>query len=184
VQDAATAAGVGAGDFNIALATNGNGLVVSDNTAGAEAFNVTFLNESQASVDLGIFKNAGADSEIAGKDVAMVRADSVFTHLINLRAALVNDSDSGITLAAERIESDIDTLARVRADVGVRAQQIESQQTRSSELKILERSMLSELQDADLTEVITRFTQLQQQLQASLSVGAQRLQLSLLDFLR
>jgi len=48
----------------------------------------------------------------------------------------------------------------------------------------MEKTTLSDLQDADLTEVITRFTQLQTQLQASLRVGAQNLQLSLLDFLR
>lgn len=44
--------------------------------------------------------------------------------------------------------------------------------------------MFSNLQDADLTEIITRFTQLMQQLEGSLSVGAQNLRLSLLDFLR
>ena len=44
--------------------------------------------------------------------------------------------------------------------------------------------MLSQLQDADLTEVLTRFQQLQLQLQASLQVGSANQQLSLLDFLR
>jgi flagellin-like hook-associated protein FlgL len=44
--------------------------------------------------------------------------------------------------------------------------------------------MLSELQDADMTEAITRFTQLQQQLQATLQVGATNMRMSLLDFLR
>ena len=44
--------------------------------------------------------------------------------------------------------------------------------------------MLSQLRDADLTEVITRFQQLQTQLQATLQTSAQSLQLSLLDYLR
>jgi flagellin-like hook-associated protein FlgL len=44
--------------------------------------------------------------------------------------------------------------------------------------------MLSDLRDADFTEVVTKLLQLQQQLQASLQVGAQNLQLSFLDFLR
>jgi flagellin-like hook-associated protein FlgL len=43
--------------------------------------------------------------------------------------------------------------------------------------------MLSTLRDADMTEVITKFMQLQQQLQASLQVGAQNMQVSFLDFL-
>jgi flagellin-like hook-associated protein FlgL len=51
-------------------------------------------------------------------------------------------------------------------------------------MKLAEQSLLSGLQDADVTEVITRFTQLQQQLQASMQAGAQNLHLSFLDYLR
>ena len=43
--------------------------------------------------------------------------------------------------------------------------------------------MLSDLEDADLTEVLSRYQQLQIQLQASLQVAAQAQQQSLLDFL-
>jgi len=75
-------------------------------------------------------------------------------------------------------------LARTRADVGTRAQRTEQQQQRTQDLMTSERTFLSEIRDTDLTEAITRLLQLQQQLQASLSVGASNLQLSLLDFLR
>jgi flagellar hook-associated protein 3 FlgL len=75
-------------------------------------------------------------------------------------------------------------VSQARATVGVRAQRVESQQQRSQDLGLMEEVLLSDLQDADITEVITRYTQLQTELQASLQVGAQNLQLSLLDFLR
>jgi flagellar hook-associated protein 3 FlgL len=78
----------------------------------------------------------------------------------------------------------IDLLAKTRGEVGIRAQRVEKEQERSEQLGITETSLLTDLEDADLTEVITRFTQLQTQLQATMQAGAQNLRLSLLDFLR
>lgn len=190
ISTAATTAGltvgaVGAGgtDFNIGFATNGNGIVFEDNTAGANDFRVTQLNTSLAATHLGIYKNAGAGTALNGDDNAKVRVEGMLTHLINLRDSLLSDDTLGITLAGGGIEDDIDVLTRVRADVGVRAGQMQRALDRSSEMHLTEQEMLSQLRDADLTEVITRFTQLQQQLQASLQAGAANLQLSLLDFL-
>ena len=97
---------------------------------------------------------------------------------------MFNGNTLGITLAGSSINSDIESITQARAAVGVRSQRVERQQQRSQDLELMEKTMLSDLQDADLTEVITRFQQLQTQLQVSLQVGAQNLQLSFLDFLR
>ncbi len=195
VIDAISAAAAGAGltvgapgsagtDFNVGLASDGNGLVFEDNTLGGAEFKVTQLFTSLAATDLGIYKNAQAGGTIAGDDKATIRSDSVFTHLMLLRDALLNDDSRGIVFAGDGIDKDIDELARVRADIGVRSQRVEQEQDRSQQMKVTEQSMLSDLRDADVTEVITRFTQLQQQLQATLQVGSANLQLSFLDFLR
>ncbi|MEX0777198.1 MAG: flagellin [Phycisphaeraceae bacterium] len=170
--------------FNVGLAGDGNGLVFEDNTVGASDFQIANVGISLAASDLGIAGNVQAGSSISGADVARVCVESVFTHLINLRDSLASDDTRGITLATSALETDTETLARVHADVGVRAQRVQQQKDRSEDLKIMEKSMLSDLQDADLAEVITRFAQLQQQLEATLQVGSQNLQLSLLDFLR
>ena len=87
-------------------------------------------------------------------------------------------------LAGEGIEKDVDVVALERAKVGVNTRRLEDQLERLQEVQISEKNTLSELQDADLTAVITRMTQLQAQLQASMQVGLQGLQLSLLDFLQ
>lgn len=171
-------------DFNVGLAQDGNGFVFEDNTVGGNEFRVVQLGTSMAATHLGIYQNAGTGSTIVGDDLAMVRSESIFTHMINLRDALWENDSFGITLAGDAIEQDIETLARVRADVGVRSQQIEFEQERSAVLKTTELSMLSDLRDTDFTEVVTQFLQLQQQLEASLRVGSQNLQLSFLDFLR
>ncbi len=75
-------------------------------------------------------------------------------------------------------------MTSARAVVGVQGKRLEDTRDRIEDQELTEQGMLSELKDADLTEVITRYQQLQQQLQASLQVTAQIQQLSLLDFLR
>jgi flagellar hook-associated protein 3 FlgL len=191
VQAAASGAGLSVGgvgasgtDFNIGLALDGNGLVLEDGTIGGGDFRVRDLGLSLAAQDLGIAAAAGSGGTIAGSDHATVRVESIFTHLMALSAALKNNDSAGIVFAGEGLEGDLERVVRSRAQVGSRSRRMASEQERSSGLKIVEQSMLSDLQDADLTEAITRLTQQRQQLQASLQLGSLNLQLSLLDFLR
>ncbi len=176
--------GDGGTDINIGLASDGNGFVFEDGTAGANDFRVRQLGISLAATHLGINKDVKAASQIIGDDVVPVRAESVLTHLIHLRDSLIKDDSLGITLASEQLDLDLENFARVRADVGSRALRTEQQQERSSELKIAETQLLGQLRDTDLTEAVTLFAQLQQQLQSALSIGSANLQLSLIDFLR
>lgn len=184
-QAAATTAGLAVGvDFDIDLATTGNGFTVTDNTVGGNDFIVTNAGLSFAAENLGIKVNAGAGTSIAGEDNSKVRIENLFTHLQELTTALRNNDETGITLAGSSIEDDIDSVVSARARVGVQARRVEDQLILIQDRDIQEQTMLSQLQDADFTEVLTRFTQLQMQLQASLQVGSSAQQLSLLDFLR
>jgi flagellar hook-associated protein 3 FlgL len=191
ISPAAAAAGLTVGtvgqagtNFNVGLAKDGNGLVMEDQTAGGGDFAVKELGTSLAAGDLGLYTNAGSGATINGGDVGKARADGIFTHLMQLRDALAKDDTRGITVATSAIEQDLTRLTNTRAQVGVRAQRVQQETQRSTDLKTAEQSMLENIQGADMTAVITRFTQLQQQLQASLQVGAKTMQTSLLDFLR
>ena len=175
--------GDGASDLNIGFASEGNGLVIEDGTFGAEDFKIISINQSTAAEDLGIAFNAHDESEINGEDVATVQVDSIFTHLINLKESLLQNDSRGISLAASKLESDSHSVTQERATIGVRTKRAEDALNRSAELGISESSLLNELQGGDLTELILKYQNLQYQLQASLSVGAQNLQMSLLDFL-
>jgi flagellar hook-associated protein 3 FlgL len=170
--------------FNVGFASEGNGLIIEDQTTGGNDFQVNIIGESLAAENLGLLQSAGQGTSINTGDRTKVRVESVFTHLIQLRDSLFNDDSAGITFAGGAIEKDVDELARVQADVGVRGQRVLKQQERFADMQLLEQSLLSDLQDTDMVEALTKFTQLQQQLEASLKVGSQRLQLSLLDFLR
>jgi flagellin-like hook-associated protein FlgL len=169
-------------EFQAALAADGNGIELTDLTAGTTT-TVTALNGSEAASDLGI---AGAtdSATLTGEDRAMVAVPSVFSHLIALREALLANDERGITLAGERLEQDIATLAEARAEVGVKSQRVTQAVTREEDLLIQDRALRSEVQDLDFTEAAIRFATLQQQLQASLATAGQTTSLSLLDFLR
>jgi len=192
IQTAATAVplsigtpGTGGTQLNIGLAQDGNGFLFEDGTAGGNDFRVAQEGESLAATHMGIYFNVGSTGNtITGQDTATVRVDSVFTHMLDLREKLANDDTIGMTIAGTHLKNDDIQLTRIRAEVSVRGQRIEQQKTRSSEMKITEQIFLSDLRDADLTEAISSFTQLQQQLEASMLVGSQTLQLNLLDFLR
>ncbi len=184
VEAAAVAAGLTIpGEFSVEYATTGNGLVLTDNTVGGGDFRVRQLNESLAATHLGIVGNAEAGNTITGGDNATVQVASVFTDLINLRNALLGDDQTGITIAGGNIEDDLDAVAQARAEVGIQARRVQDSQKRSENLNVTEQALLSDLQDADVAEVITRLALLQTQVQAAMQVGSSRLQQSLLDFL-
>lgn len=184
IDAAAGAAGVAPGAFSVAVATTGTGLVATDNTAGGGDFTITNAGQSHVAEHLGLLANAGAANTITGEDTATRRIDNAFTDLIILRDSLKNNDESGITLASSRLDDDIDSVVSARAIVGVQAQRLEETRLRNEDQTLQEQSVLSGLKDADLTEVISRYQQLQLQLQASLQTSAQIQQLSLLDFLR
>ncbi|MEM6749212.1 MAG: flagellin [Planctomycetota bacterium] len=185
IEAAAATAGVAVpGSFDVSFAATGNGLTVTDNTAGAGDFVVTNVGQSTAGDELGLTQNVGAAATIDSGDQAQVRNDNAFTHLIDLRDALRNNDESGITLAGENLVQDTDRLVESRARIAIQSQRLEDQQTRLADRVITEQTMLSNLRDADLTEVLTEFSRLQLQLQASLQAGSQNLQLTLLNFLR
>ncbi|MAE60487.1 MAG: hypothetical protein CMJ49_03920, partial [Planctomycetaceae bacterium] len=185
IENAAVAAGLVLGvDFAVGLAADGNGLELTDNTAGAGSFTAGSINLSFVAEHLGIAAGVGAGTTIAGTDEATVRTESVFTHLMMLREGLLTDDTQLITAAGTAIELDVQRIATTRAEVGVRSRRVSAEENRLTNRDIQARQLLSDVQDTDYTEAISRFSQLQQQLEANLVTAQQVLQLTLLDFLR
>jgi len=182
INAAATGAGVLVADFQAALAASGNGIELTDNTAGTST-TVTALNGSFAAEDLGILGST-ASATLTGEDRATVAVESAFSHLISLRDALLANDERGISLATGALEADLSRLTSARADIGVRTQRVTDAVTREEDLKLQETGLKSSIQDLDYTEASVRFAQLQQQLQAGLLTASRAQSLSLLDFLR
>ena len=184
INAAAGAAGLAPADFNADLAADGNGIELTDGTLPVGGTtSVTALNTSFAAEDLGILGST-TSAIFSGEDRATVAVDSIFTHLTDLRDALMADDERGISLAVERLEPDIAQLTKARAEAGVRSRRITDSISREEDLRIQDMSLRSQVQDLDFTEAVIRFATLQTQLEAGLRTAAQLQQLSLIDFLR
>ena len=182
INAAAAGAGVGVpAEFSAGLVADGNGIELIDNTVGTTT-SVTALNGSFAASDLGILSSTTSAS-LTGEDRAKVAVDSVFSHLIALRDALRANDERGITLATEKLDSDIARVAEARATVGVRSRRVADGIDREEELQIQDIALKSQLQDLDYTEAAVRFASLQQQLEAGLATTGRISRLSLLDYL-
>ena len=182
INAAAAAAGIAPAEFTAALASAGNGIELSDATTGTTTL-VEDINNSSAATDLGI---AGSTSTatLSGTDRATVAVDSVFSHLMALRDALLANDERGIEFATERLEADLGRATEARADVGVRSRRLAEATAREEELGIQDMALRSSIQDLDFTAAATRFASLQQQLEAGLAGASRAVNLSLLDFLR
>ncbi|MHC4994237.1 MAG: flagellin N-terminal helical domain-containing protein [Planctomycetota bacterium] len=174
----------GGGSVTAALASSGNGIVLTDATAGGADFTVRSLNSTYTAEDLGLDGSAGSGSTVNSGDVGTVRTESVMTHLIMLRDALLNNDTRAITEAGELLNGDVEVVASVRARTGIRSIQIHDEIARTETRRLQTESLLSDVQDTEMTEAITRFNQYEQQLQATLLAGQRIQQLSLLNFLR
>jgi flagellar hook-associated protein 3 FlgL len=185
IEAAAGAAGLAVpADFDMALAADGNGLVIGDNTAGGDSLTVTALNGSRAAAHLGLAGDYGAAPTATGEDVASIRTESVFTHLRMLQEGLLTNDEALITEAGTRLNADANHVASARAQMGVRSRHVDQQSQRLEEQRVQTESLLSGLRDANMEELATRLVKLQQQLEGSYLAGRQVLSLSLLDFLR
>jgi len=174
------------GEFEARLEDGANGIVFNDASGGAGQTTVEQLN-GRAAEDLGLLNatfTPGAPATLAGEDRTSVRVGSVFSALIDLRAALEGNDERGITLAAEEMESHLDRLATTRAIVGGRAQRVEQADLRQEDTRLLDETIKSGLEDLDFAEASTRFSLLQLAQQAGLVATSQSLSLNLLAFLR
>ena len=170
------------GGVTASFATTGNGIILTDSTVGG-SLTVAALNASPAAVDLGI-QASSTTGIINGADVNSVETTGIFGNLGKLRSALLSSDQTGITNAAEALQSDLDRIIRFHGQVGAQVKEFEARQNRLADQNVATKSMLSNLEDTDFNEAITRFQTLQTALQANLQTTGRLLNLTLLDFLQ
>lgn len=181
INDAAQAAGV---NITAELTTVGNGIALQDATGGTGDLQVSLLNQSAAALDLGILGTVtGPDPTLVGEDRALVRTEGALGALVELENALRGDDTTGITRAAQRLERFSKEVTRVHGIVGARSQAMRDRFTQMEDAASATKVFLSEVQDLDYAEAITKLQSAGTQLQASLSTSSLLLNVSLLDYL-
>lgn len=166
------------------LASTGNGIVLTDASGGGGTLQVVSLNLSTAAQDLGLTElSPGDTNEMVGVDPNPVRTVGVLTALIDLETALRGDDTQRIGFAGERLDQIVDEVTRTHGIVGARSQSMRQKLNQVEQAVSTTTVLLSEIQDLDYAEAITKLQASTTQLQASLQTSASILNLSLLDFL-
>jgi flagellin-like hook-associated protein FlgL len=173
----------GANAVTASLNTNGNGIRLSDASAGAGTLTVTGINASRAASQLGIDKAAATPGVITGDDVNPVSPNGLFASLVALRDALLGNNSQGIQRAAALLEQDGQRVITANGVIGAREQDIQTREAQVTNESTQLKKSLTLLADTDMTEAITKYQMLQTAYQAALQVAAKNQNLSLLDFL-
>lgn len=179
--------------INSAAALAGSTLTASISNAGAGirltgpagpgAITVQKANLSPVAEELGILKT-GTATELEGDQVGLFYQTGVFSALYRLRDALQANDTTGITMAGGEINDLQKHVSTISGQVGARAKAFRERLRQTEDAVTATQVLLTELEEVDFTEAVTRFQQAQTALQASLLAGSQTQNLSLMDFLR
>lgn len=172
-------------DLTVMVAPNENGLLLAQNPLLGGVPAVAPRNNSTAAEQLGLLDLSTTPNpgQMVGSDVGAARVDNLFTALLDLAEALRADSEFGIQLASDRLQSLSDELSVTRGLVGGFGKRVEDELRREEDKRVLDTSVRSSLYDVDFAEAATRLSLLELQLQAGLQVAAGGTQLTLLNFL-
>jgi flagellin-like hook-associated protein FlgL len=183
INDADTVNGTVTATVVASLTATGNGITLTDTAGGPGTLTVSSPNQSEAAADLGLAGGVASGTTLVGTDVNPVAAQGIFANLAKLRDSLKASDQTGITAAATGLQSDQDRVTQTRGTVGAQVQDLTARSNRLDDENLSTTSLLSNLQDTDFTEAISRFQTLQTALQASLESAGKTLNLSLMDFL-
>jgi flagellar hook-associated protein 3 FlgL len=181
INSASTAAGSG---VTASFAATGNGIVLSDSSSGTGTLSVADINNSTAAADLGLTKPTSSTSDaITGADVDGVQTGGIFSDLQALSAALQSGNTAAITAAGQQISTDYTNVGNVRAVAGAQSDELQARSTQMTSENTATQTLLSNVQDTNMTQAISEFQTLQTALQAALLTTAQSQSLTLLNYL-
>jgi len=111
-------------------------------------------------------------------------APGVFETLSTLSTALKDNNTEGIENSLEAIEGNIDNVLAHRANIGARTNRITALREQLDTTSMNLQNNLSDIRDADIAKTIIDFKNSENVYKAALSIGAQIIQPSLVDFMR
>jgi flagellar hook-associated protein 3 FlgL len=128
-------------------------------------------------------RNATLAVNKPGDQVFEVSGVTFFESLDNLYNGLVNNNVTDIQSEITSIESALDKVADVRAELGAKLRYLDDQKTSLDDRDVMLRTLLSETEDADIAETVSEIAKTELTLEALRSSGVRVLQQSLFDFL-
>jgi len=156
----------------------------TDSAAYDKASNgiITYLGNSDE-IRLQVGKASTLQSQIPGNQVFSGSID-IFQTLTDLAAAMNSGSTSAIQTQVTKLEQFSQNVSSSRTKLGGLMNGATAAQNELKQADLTLVAHLSQLQDADLAQALSEFTQSQNALQAATAVGARVGSVSILDYLK
>jgi len=117
-------------------------------------------------------------------DTAFKGSADLFAALDGLQQSLQNNDTAGIQNAIDALQAAHDQVVTHHTDIGARMNRVELALNNFSRTEVDIKTLLSDIEDLDITKAITELTTRQNAYQASLAAGSRIMQTGLIDFLR
>ena len=109
----------------------------------------------------------------------------IFETMADLRDNLLRNDGTAISeVSIKSIQVDIVRVLKFHTEVGAKTNRATAAKEKLESFNLNLKKLLNNVEDVDMTEAITRMTQLETSFQAALSAGARVLQVTLLEFLK
>ncbi len=154
-------------------------------TAGAVAYDASGTYVGQpGEVNRTIGDGVRVRVDVDGAAAFGPAGDSMFDHLTAVAAAVRAGDDVALRTGLGQMSSDLDRLTTVRAQAGSVYNRVDSALSSGADTELRLRSSLSNIENADLAEVVVNLKMQEGAYQAALGATARVIQPSLMDFLR
>lgn len=140
--------------------------------------------------DKGLLNYSVGDSvqlpiNITGSDVfGGNEEDNIFAVIDKITTALANGTTSEVSTQLGNLDSRINKILTVQAEVGAKANRIELMKNRLSDMEVNLTDLQSKTEDGDYAELLMKSKIQENIYNASLSVGSKIIQATLVDFIR
>ncbi|UCG61969.1 MAG: flagellar hook-associated protein FlgL [Candidatus Zixiibacteriota bacterium] len=153
-------------DITASINPDGRGIQIENNDP-TRSFTIEDIGDGRTSKLMDIF----GSSDVLGSYLVLI-------------SALQRDDQEGVGLLLGNFEEAISRMLDHRSSVGARAIRLEATQSRLLDRELSFTKRLSEIEDADITKLITQLSTFENNYQAALLASAKIIQPSLLDFMR
>ncbi|RDW16517.1 flagellar hook-associated protein FlgL [Oceanobacillus arenosus] len=158
-------------------------------SANPDTWNISYNDAAYQfkSVEIEVSDGSSLQANVDGNKVfgSIDGEKDLFSTIDDFIAKLEGDDSLGnLDESLGEIDSSIDNIINARADLGARMNRLELVENRLSEQEIVATQTMSNNEDIDYAEVITKLITQESLHRAALSAGARIIQPTLLDFLR
>ncbi len=195
IVDTTKAVTVGTGSYTAGQSINVDGLTFSLTGAPAagDTFDIavttpgTYVGDSgqkRLEIEQDVLATANLTGDAVFKGTGVTGGVDLFQVFNDAINSLRTGNTAGITASLGQIDQAQDQVVGQQAIIGARENLLDTTQARLGDLKTNMQSLISSIEDVDITEAITDFNEVQNAYQASLGAASKMIQPSLLDFLR